>query len=355
MANGYDWQQVSHPEALGDLGGEWDNLARLQGWPLAERAWLEPAIRHLERRSIVRLWLLLRDGRLHGSIALATRKGRIGAVDRPVGAAALGESNALLAADDESSSELLRRLFRLGRPLALLRMLDAERIQRTIAVACGRRGRLFEARSSGFPTLDIADGFDVVLAGLSSGRRSTLRRKRRRLAGTGHLDFSSNFPGEQQVDEYLARFAAVEDAGWKGREGSSLRRRPGLMEFFSDALQRFARERRVRFDQLTLDGRVVAAQFGLVSGNRYMLLKPTYDEGWSEYSPGYLLTLEAIHRSVEAGLRHYEFLGTSYAWKLHWSKDMRSTRTWVFYPFNLRGAAAAASDLASVVGRRLRG
>jgi len=354
MASAWTWQEVSSPGDLGEHAAAWDALARMHGWPLAELAWIAPAMRHLESNADVRLGLLLQDGRLKGAVALAAQRGSFGAVARPVGADALGEANILLAADEASARQMLDHLFRLGRPLALPRMLNAGQFVGHLARACGGRGKLVEAGSSGFPTLDLADGLDGVLAGLSSNRRNSLRRKARRLAETGQLVFSSTLPGEHQLDSELAQFAALEDAGWKGREGSSLRRRAGLYDFFSDALRQFAGQQRVRFDQLTLDGNIVAVQFGLVSGDRYMLLKPTYDERLSDYSPGYLLTLEAIRESVQAGLQHYDFLGAGDPWKLHWTRALRDTRTWVFYPFNLRGAAAVSRDLASVIGRRLR-
>lgn len=355
MADGWTWRELSSPGDLGEYAAGWDALARRHGWPLAELGWIEAAIRHLERDSDVRLYLLLQDGHLKGAIALAAHRGRFGAVARPVGADALGEANILLAADEASCGIMLDRLFRLGIPLALPRMLNAGQFQGYLARACGRRGKLVEAGSSGFPTLDLADGLDGVLAGLSSNRRNSLRRKGRRLAESGQLAFSSHLPTEHQLECELEQFAALEDGGWKGREGSSLRRRPGLYDFFSDALRQFAAEQRVRFDQLTLDGNVVAVQFGLVSDDRYMLLKPTYDETLSDYSPGYLLTLEAVRESVQAGLRHYDFLGADDPWKLHWTRTLRDTRTWVFYPFSLRGAAAVSRDLVSMIGRRLRG
>jgi len=354
MPESWTWREVSTPAELGEHAAAWDELARMHGWPLAELAWTASAIRHLESNSDIRLGLLLQDGRLKGAIALAAHRGRFGAVARPVGADALGEANVLLAADETSARQILDHLFRLGRPLALPRMLNAGQFQGYLAPASGRRGKLVEAGSAGFPTLDLADGLDGVLAGLSSNRRNSLRRKGRRLAEAGQVAFSSSLPGEHQLGAELAQFAALEDAGWKGREGSSLRRRPGLYDFLADALRPFARGRRVRFDWLTLDGNLVAIQFGLVSNDRYMLLKPTYDESLSDYSPGYLLTLEAIRQSVQAGLKHYDFLGADDPWKLHWNGTLRDTRTWVFYPFNLRGAAAVSRDLAAGIGRRLR-
>lgn len=354
MASSFEWCSVAGVTELGDLRREWDALARAHGWPLAETAWLAPAIRRLETNSEVRFWLLLNSGRLHGGIALAVPRKGPGAVARFPGTDALGEANVLLTRDDASRRALMAHLLRLGQPIALTRILDADHARQDVVEACGRRGKLVEPGSSGFPTLDIGEGLEAVLAQLSSNRRNFLRRMRRRLAEAGQLTVSSTRPNMEDIDFELAQFAELEDAGWKGLQGSSLLKRAGLLGFFADALKEFARDHRVRFDRLLLDGQVIAIQFGLVSGDRYLLLKPTYDESFADFSPGYLLTLEAIQRSIDMGLKHYDFLGANDPWKLHWTRELRDTGTWVFYPFNLRGGTAIAQDMLWAVGRRIR-
>jgi CelD/BcsL family acetyltransferase involved in cellulose biosynthesis len=342
------------PAELSSFREQWDAIALGIGWPMAESGWVMPAIRCLEPRADVRVLLALKAGKLRAGVALSGERATPGAVYRPAGSAALAEANVLLAADAEAAGALLGQLAGLGIPFALPRMLYGERLEAALTSACAGRGKLIETGSSGAPSLDISKGIDAVLGGLSANWRSGLRRKERKLARLGQVGFTATTPSGDEVDRELEAFAALEDAGWKGRGGSSIRRRTGFESFFRSALRHFAGERRVRFDHLTLDGKDLAIQFGLVSHGRYMLIKPTYDEHLSDLSPGYLLTLAAIRHSIDTGLTAYEFLGADDPWKLHWTKVLRPTRTWVFYPFNLRGATAVAHDLVATMAKRFR-
>jgi CelD/BcsL family acetyltransferase involved in cellulose biosynthesis len=101
-----------------------------------------------------------------------------------------------------------------------------------------------------------------------------------------------------------------------------------------------AATRRVRIDRLKLAGTTIAIQFGLVSGNRYFLITPTFDERWASASPGYALTYEAIKQSIAERLESYEFLGSEDAWKLHWTSTVRATRTWAYYPYSIKRVGA---------------
>lgn len=354
VADTYEWRTVSDPEELSPFREEWDAVAWKLQWPMAEYGWVMPAIRFLESQSDLRVVLALKQGKLRAAMALARPAGAIGAVYKPAGSAALAEANVLLAADAAAAGALLARLARLGVPFALPRMLRGEYLEDKLTSACAGRGKLLETGSSGSPGLDISDGLDAVLAGLSSNRRNSLRRKARKLAQSGKVEFTSVTPSPDELDQELDAFAVLEDAGWKGRAGSSIRRREGFDSFFRSALRHFAGERRVRFDRLTLDAKDLAIQFGLVSHGRYMLIKPTYDERLSDLSPGYLLTLEAIGHSIDDGLAAYEFLGAGDPWKLHWTQSLHPTRTWVYYPYNHRGMAAISMDLGRALWRRLR-
>ncbi|GAB4345451.1 MAG: hypothetical protein Kow006_02670 [Gammaproteobacteria bacterium] len=165
----------------------------------------------------------------------------------------------------------------------------------------------------------------------------------------GTVEFQFEYPSVDDVAGYLKTFAVLEEAGWKGREGSAVLKRPGFYDFFSAGLREFARTRRVRFDSILLDDKVVAIQMGLESHGRYYLIKPTYDETLAALSPGLLLTHAAIAHSAEKGLRSYEFLGAEDEWKLIWADSVHPTRTWVFYPYSYCGLSALTND----VGRKL--
>jgi CelD/BcsL family acetyltransferase involved in cellulose biosynthesis len=170
----------------------------------------------------------------------------------------------------------------------------------------------------------------------------------------GKLEFHSTRPNPTQLLEALIDFERLEEAGWKGREGSAIARRFGFHEFFASALSPMAADNRVRVDRLTLDGTAIAIRLGLVSGNAYYGIKPTFDERLESLSPGHQLTFEAIKQSIIEGLDTIEFMGSEDAWKLQWTADVRPTKTWIYYPYNLAGVARFGLDAARVLSRRIR-
>lgn len=332
------------------LAPEWDRLAAARRWPFAEFAWLRACAEHLAPSSRIAIHLSFREGSL-AAAAVFCRGRRIGAAFEIVGGA-LHEANVWLSEDSGATSALLRRLGSFGVPFVLSRMLSPAEIERDVSAAA-RRGRLLTINASGAPYLPLDGGLERFNGDLSANRRGSLARKRRKLERLGRLEFEAAHPGEPDAERELAEFERIEAAGWKGERGSSISQRPGFHGFFASALAGMARSGRLRVDRLKLDGKTLAIQFGLVSGRRYFLIKPTYDEAWSDYSPGMLLTYEAIKQSIAQGLESYEFLGGEDAWKLQWTSLVHPTRTWVFYPYSAAGAWRFASDAVEAARRRL--
>lgn len=324
---------------------QWDSLARAMEWPFAELHWVVAAAEHLERGRRVLAVIVEQGERLVGAILLA-----VGVLDRrsflgPVGFDALGDSQVLLAETPDVLSTLIEHLIRRGQPLVLPRVLHPGGLDAALKNISKSKGILIPRRAAGSPMLDLRGGVEQVKANLSGNRRNAMRRKLKKLRMMGSVRFGFVAPSETEVRDYLGMFEKLEDRGWKGEKGSSIARKKGFHDFFLDGLMGFARDARVRFDYLSLDERIVAIQMGTVSGGRYFLLKPTYDETLAVVSPGQLLTYAAIEQSALDGLSSYEFLGAEDGWKLRWANSVRDARTWVYYPYSPGGAVALSKDV----------
>lgn len=137
-------------------------------------------------------------------------------------------------------------------------------------------------------------------AGLDDYLRATFPRKRRkefnrlkaRLGEQGALALE-RFGGVDGHEDWLDRFAALEAKGWKGRKGTALGADAETRAFFGTLVDRLAGHGSVRGWALTLDGEPVAMLFAMTSGRRAWLGKIAYDEAYSRFSPGVLVTLEA--------------------------------------------------------------
>ena len=130
----------------------------------------------------------------------------------------------------------------------------------------------------------------------SGKRHKESARLARRLAEHGRLE--SRVAGDAAAIE---RFLSLEAGGWKGARGTALADDPGLAGFAREMLAAFAWEGRLRIHELALDDAPVAAGVELRAGRRAFFWKTAYDEGYSAYSPGVLLTRALTERLIADG------------------------------------------------------
>ncbi len=345
----YRTVEIRDLHSLNRYADTWNAIARSLDWPFAELRWVLTAAKYLEEDRESFVVAVLRNELLAGALLVTEGTETHKRFLRPTGFGALAESTVLAADGEESELRLIEHMVRRRIPFVLPRMIRSHNLEKSLEHTCRYRGLLLERSSSGSPSLDFRGGMDRIRRSLSANRRNSLRRKLKKLHALGAVEFEFAFPSAEEISSKLDLFANLEDTGWKGKNGSSVRRRRGFYDFFTDSLRAFAVDGQVRFDSMKLDGRVVAIQMGLVWHGRYYLIKPTYDEALASSSPGQLLTYAAIEHSVEEGLMSYEFLGSEDDWKLGWADSIRDTRTWVYYPYNFCGLSTLAKD----AGRKL--
>jgi CelD/BcsL family acetyltransferase involved in cellulose biosynthesis len=157
--------------------------------------------------------------------------------------------------------------FRRGRPLVLLNE--------------HRRAMLARATVSG-----------DLRAGLSSGRRKELGRQLRRLGEVGLVSFTSDVDPDC-VRARFEEFLALEQTGWKGRQGTALASSVTTAQFSREALFNLAESGKARIDSLRVGAHPVAIVVSLIAGTVAYTWKIAYDEAYAQYSPGAQLMLEA--------------------------------------------------------------
>jgi hypothetical protein len=140
---------------------------------------------------------------------------------------------------------------------------------------------------------DTADAY--LTRAIPGKKRKELRRQERRLAEIGTVRYDELSP-DGDLEAWLDEFVALEDRGWKGEEGTALRRDPAALATFRDmARGAFACGRWMSL-ALRLDGRAIAMKCNLLSGRGSVAFKIAYDEAYARFSPGVLLELEHIRR-----------------------------------------------------------
>lgn len=129
---------------------------------------------------------------------------------------------------------------------------------------------------------------------ISTSRAKALRQKRRRLASQGVIT-CTHHQAAHELDAVIETFFALEASGWKARRtarGQAILCTPSVAAFFKLALLDLAARSRTWITALRVDGRAVAMQITVRSGDTAFTWKTAYDERLRACAPGFLLHQE---------------------------------------------------------------
>jgi CelD/BcsL family acetyltransferase involved in cellulose biosynthesis len=132
-------------------------------------------------------------------------------------------------------------------------------------------------------------------------KRKELRRQRNRLADLGTVE-ARILDDRAQLDSWCDVFLALEQGGWKGREGTALACVPHGETFFRQLLAAAWDEGRLQFRRLDVDGRPVAMLVNFLCPPGSFSFKTAFDEGFGQYSPGVLLQIENLDTLDRPGI-----------------------------------------------------
>lgn len=131
-------------------------------------------------------------------------------------------------------------------------------------------------------------------------RRKEYRRLRARLSEQGRFEARSLGSGAD-TGPWVDAFLDVEAAGWKGDGGTAIKADPRAARALGEAARGLAAAGKLRFWQLSLDGRAVAMLFAVVEGGEAWLGKIAHDPAFARFSPGVLLILHATEQLFAEG------------------------------------------------------
>lgn len=139
------------------------------------------------------------------------------------------------------------------------------------------------------------DAQDYLREALSREHRKDFRRRERRLAETGALEYAA-MGATDDPRPWIEEFLEVDRLSWKGKQGVALTSGPGEREFFETILfEAFARGRLMML-ALRYEGRAIACKCNFIAGRGSYAFKIAFDEEYGHVSPGILLEMENIRR-----------------------------------------------------------
>jgi CelD/BcsL family acetyltransferase involved in cellulose biosynthesis len=339
------------PGRLDALREEWSALLDVAGVPspFLSWEWLAAWRRHFAARRALRI-LEARSagGALEGLLLLSARPGLAGArrwqllgngvtgadgldlLTRPGGGAARAALiDALLDLDGWDALDLEDLPF--GSPtVAALR---------AAATARGVRARV--ERRFACPGFAVRGGWEAHARRIR--RRETFGRRVRWLSRQpGFRVEVTAAPGEATAAmEDLLRLHRLRWAA----EGGSYGIPPGAPEaFHREVAPLLAARGWLRLYRLFVDGRAIAAVYGIEAGRRFYYYQSGYDPAWAARSPGMVLVGRTVEDAHAHGLTDYDFLRGEEPYKLDWAADRRETCAVRLRAPSLRAGTAEAAE-----------
>jgi len=154
--------------------------------------------------------------------------------------------------------------------------------------------------------------------GLTRRFKRNLRRAERRLGELGEVRFDV-VTTRTGLKRALDVFYRLEASGWKGRSGTAVTQRSQVKRFYDGLVDRAE----VWIPILTVCGDPVAAYVLRVAGNNIFALKTGYDQTYSKYAPGLLLTSRVIRYGLEHGMEMLDLMAGQSRWKSDWAREVR--------------------------------
>ncbi|CAM3526289.1 GNAT family N-acetyltransferase [Corallococcus sp. ZKHCc1 1396] len=190
------------------------------------------------------------------------------------------------------------------------------------------------------PYLPLPSTVEAWTKGRSNAK--PLRRRRRRLEEKGRVEVE-RVSGSEGLEARLEEAFALEQSGWKAQQGTAIAQAEHRRGFYT-SLARMAADRGwLGLYFLRLDSRPIAFQYGLEYGDRYLAMKPGYDESLGEVSPGHLLTESLIQDFIGKGLKELDLLGDDAPYKREWTREVRQHHWLFIYRDTLVGQALQRS------------
>lgn len=189
------------------------------------------------------------------------------------------------------------------------------------------------------PVIRLPNDVETYRAGLGRNRRYTLQRKTKCLQRAGRMEYArATSPAE--VDAAFESLVALHQERWSTRANGGVFADDRSRQFHREVVQVLSERGRVSLDLLTLDGRPIAAIYGLVYGETYYFYLPGFDPtAVPKASPGLLLLHHCIEQAIREGMTTVDLLQGAQPYKLEWSTDRRRLMTWRYSNRRVRAAA----------------
>jgi CelD/BcsL family acetyltransferase involved in cellulose biosynthesis len=341
-------------EEVDALEDAWQRLGDQVGYPLAQFSWTRACLSAFPEGAAPRVIAAVRGNKLVAVAPLVKR--RVNGIRRLLlaGVSDLYEPMDLVWSDRRALKRLVAGLAWGGTPLVLERIPADSQSVRALRRAFRGRALVIARPQATCPYIPLDESWLEPEHHLNSGRRSDLRRARRKAEQLGQVTTEIHTPDLNELPALLDTAFAVEASSWKGETGTALAHDAQRAVFYRQYAEAASVAGILRICFLRIGDRVAAMQLAVEQGGGFWLLKVGYDARFAGCSPGMLLLRDTVRYAVEAGLNTYEFLGRAESWTQVWTTCEHRYVSLRVYPLGARGLAALTADIATTIARRWR-
>ena len=343
---------VSDLSSFQNMRVGWNELANNFASPLLRHEWVASCMETLyPKGALPAVFIVHSGGRLRAAAPLmSVRRILLRELETP--GIVLLEPSGFIYDSEEALMTLLDALRETRRSFHLARLGSETKetwaLKQALTKGCVRLER-DGASSLRIPLKPTWKDFE---ASISSGRRSDLRRYRRRAESLGEVTFEVVHPDVHTLAGPMEDLLRIEASGWKGQSRTAILSQPRIRNFYESYARSAAEQGMLRFFFLRIDGKIIAGRMAVEHSRRLWDLRMGYDESSCRCAPGVLLTHETLRYAVERGLEAYEFLGRAEAWERHWPCEEDHYVSFRAYPYSLKGQFSFVQDSCRVLSRK---
>ncbi len=166
----------------------------------------------------------------------------------------------------------------------------------------------------------IEGSFSNFRKSLSKKFTGNLRRSNNSLKKFGNLSFKVINNGKESQESF-ERFTIMENSGWKGAKGSSIKDK--YWGFFDELIRNLAKKKWLEWYFLEAGDQDLAGYMIIPFGRTIYIFQTCYNEEFRSHSPGVVLTEKILEHIFRTGKYDtINFLGDP-EWLLRWKVDLK--------------------------------
>lgn len=172
--------------------------------------------------------------------------------------------------------------------------------------------------------VDVEGGYDDYWAQRGKNLRQNMKKQRNKLQAEGVGAAMRVVTDASAIPEAIARYGDLESGGWKAKQGTAVGADDAQGIFYAEMLRSAAAKGQAFVFEYLFDDKVVASNLCMQRGRTLVILKTSYDESISSFSPAFLLHQDLLQYLFEQRrVDRVEYYGRVMEWHLRWTSNVR--------------------------------